>query len=764
MSKFNQLLSQISTDSLTDILNQADDCSQEEKQQLCLAYIKEMGTNVSALTEVPEEFRDHSICLEAVKLNGDALQYVPKELRQFEICIAAIQKSKWALKHVPQPTQTTGAPWKEYERICLHAIEHYGHKFEMLRQIPENLRSYEMCRKHIDLFSWSTIKHFPKPSENTVMTIEQYKKLCLESIKNIKKTKYILQFNVDDRAVALEYIEILSTLSEEMSARGIPLDKEMCVAAIEQNWKELKWVPKELLDYDLLVAGIKQNGCALQYIYTDDPNKAAPSAHQKFRSIADLKDESRRLSEEQLVSLCIKAVKHEALALEYVPEELMEKVIEGVTLQRILADDYAAWKFIPGSLQLQYADQKNQFLSQIHYAVITDDKVFIRDAEIKDTYKVYASKRKHNKGIVHVSRSSVDELLQDLKKYGKPLHLVLLDHATAFKESMACMSVNDILNCLKNYNVEKLILLGCNTVQSSPLTEEQAMIQKIQGQSLVHPKSAFVSVSEMPDQNDYADILKKSNADTVYFLIKTKDNTFLFYQIQKDLNDAKKIIASTPTQLTTKQLQALQKLFNKKSEKPFTYKKNPIYIRGGGGAESKFISKDEMEELDDIFQKTANDILYPHDSNVTINADDVAEYNKITPSFLKKIVDAIKKDPDLQAQGPGLQAQDPDLQVQGSDVQVPFAIKGFTNFVSVDTYQCEMIVARGYVYNSPYTHSMFHKHPDKRIDRIDRGKLKKERKTDVAHWQANVSTPRVLANDKTHLKSITVKVNKGSKR
>lgn len=65
---------------------------------VCMAAVKYSGLN---LGEVPIEYQDEDLCLAAVRQNGEALYYVDPERKSFKVCVIAASNSDRALEDVP---------------------------------------------------------------------------------------------------------------------------------------------------------------------------------------------------------------------------------------------------------------------------------------------------------------------------------------------------------------------------------------------------------------------------------------------------------------------------------------------------------------------------------------------------------------------------------------------------------------------------------------------------------------------------------------
>lgn len=732
-SNFSYLETLIDSVKLKDILTQASYCTPDEIYRLCLKSVKKHGRSVR---DVPLHLLNENICIEAVNVEGYALEDIPVELRTQKVFEAAVKKDYKLLSFLPEPSETQGEWWQHYQRICLSAIKSNVHALALIK---EELRTYEMCRIAVTNWYWSSaVRYFPilpelggDTNKKFAMDLSEYQEACLEGIEKIRTTPYMLRLPVAERLLPNNLLGMIAKNA---------INKEICLAAINQKWQEIKNVPDELFDADIILAAIKVNGHALQYA------DRLPGLSQKSQLFIDL---------------CVKAVKKDPLALQYImDDEIKKQVIDIVTMDRILMTNYKARMYLPKSID--YQPCIDEFLRKIKTVVITNDDQYSEDAEIRDSFLVYAHQEKRLHHTIHTERSDVENLLKDLARYNNPVHLAMIGHTVGVDMSIANVSPENLVQMLKTFkNIERVNLVGCNTVRSKPLAKEKQMLDNMveiecrREAELKSTKHAFITISnETP--LDHKKILTTANTDSAFVLIKDRDasrqsSNYSLLAIKKENNN---IMTTGPFPVNETQRKDLQLAFNHNKNKEFTYKKDAIYLRTASGKSPTLVSEKELAKISEItgdlnsvdrFEKAHKNFkelkgYFPDVANVTLNTDtDTEELKNLHFSPLERYITAIQQEPEITQQ---------------------VTVKGYAKSLHADTKKMRLEATKGHIYTGPYTHSLFHKNPKKRKTMVDRLKLQHE-------YYSNLKSKQDVSQGKqetTRLRSITVRIKKNKKR
>ena len=112
-------------------------------------YLTAVTQNGRALYYVPEELKDHDMCVAAVTQYGYTLGYVPRELMDSEMCLAAVTQDGGSLEYVPMELRD--------RKVCLAAVTQYGCA---LQHVPDELRDREVCLASVTQYGW-VLQHVP---------------------------------------------------------------------------------------------------------------------------------------------------------------------------------------------------------------------------------------------------------------------------------------------------------------------------------------------------------------------------------------------------------------------------------------------------------------------------------------------------------------------------------------------------------------------------------------------------------------------------
>ena len=255
-------------------------------KEVCLEAVKQEG---KALQYVPKEVIDREIVLEALRQTGIALQYVPENMKDKEICLVAAKQEGKALQHVPKDVMD--------REICLEAVKQTG---IALQYVPENIMDKEICLVAVKQ-TWGAIEFVPDKLEDKDILLEVVKQngefLCytfsnLEEINDLidfsvfmnERTKYGYSEEIIDKEVCLAAVK-----QAGKALRYVPydmIDKEICLAAVKQNGLALECVPYNMIDKEICLAAVKQAGKALQYrVMCTMPDEVIEEVNQAFESM-----------------------------------------------------------------------------------------------------------------------------------------------------------------------------------------------------------------------------------------------------------------------------------------------------------------------------------------------------------------------------------------------------------------------------------------------------------------------------------------------
>ena len=383
-------------------------------------------------------------------------------------------------------------------------------------------------------------------------------------------------------------------------------------------------------------------------------------------------------------------------------------------------------------------------------------KDFYKDHEIHDAYLVYAHSPARKGKTLHVSSDELREMLTKVRKYqghaASHLNLVFLGHATYRTNFIASMDAADISTLVADHdNISRVTLLGCHTATVAPTEKEKRMTEKYQD-TLKSPKyahSAVMLMSYLPNKDQYDGFFKKMSTDskgrktdTLFILINNSSSKKPAMLMLKKDSSTGSISMHSYDNLTDESMVAIKKLIGSSSGKiPIPSNKNPIiYYRGGKSAE--FLTQIDSEKLLDVLneneprfskrhpQYKEDKQMFPFMTGLELEE---SEEDKISPSLLKHVKDAIKSEPRITRE---------------------ITVKGYNKAVHVDTKERQMKVYETHLYKSEYSGKDRSTFFSELKDNIDRKKLADARKREMEKMAKGELGEESIA------KSIIVRVKK----
>lgn len=233
-------------------------------------------------------------------------------------------------------------------------------------------------------------------------------------------------------------------LSNELSFPE-PFDRQkLCVTAVEQDSALLLRIPPKILNTEICVAALKKDARLVQYV---------PG--------------------ELRINVCTELVRLYSLALASFPARLQKAVIEQIGPEKMLANDFMALSLL--TAHRIYEKDIQHTIENCEHVVITKPEAFQLDAEIHDSFLVYANANKRSNKTIHVDAPYVRTCLDSLRN-NKAINLVLLGHDPMFETErrIGGLHYREIIELLKEYpNINRITLLTCNSVKAELLEEEK---------------------------------------------------------------------------------------------------------------------------------------------------------------------------------------------------------------------------------------------------------------------------------------------------
>lgn len=671
-------------------------------EEICLAAIEQDN---EALKLVAKEKLSAKLLLDAMKINGKALKHVPLERLTEEIFIAALSQNGGALSSIPLEMLT--------EKHCLIAV---GQNGLVLESVPLAFRNEKVCRAAVKK-QGEALEFVPIELRNA--------ELCLDAVTQEGNAYEFVPKAVDNHTIRLAAVTQNGYALDLISKKN--RIAELCLVAVKQKGKALESVPKNMRTSECCMEAVKQDGNALEFVpesVEDYENIRTVALQQTGAALRHIPMEKRSLK------MCVDSVMQNSLFLEYVPDDLKKIVIETITPEKILADNYAAHQYFPEGF-----DYDDHFLSGIKHIIVTKNNATIKDHELKDISLVYANSPKRQNKILVTNNNDVEFLLERLEKnQAQNINLVLLDHANEKSEKIAAMDAKSVSNLLSQHPIiDRITLLGCNTAKSEKLDTEIEMIRRF---SHSNHTAGLILMSSIPAKEQFSTLLKFANLDEVYVLINPLHGKE-HHQLLHLSKDGENLINDNMITLDNDAIKNLQNTFIRGKKFSFPKSENEKKIMRDS---EHTLSLKEQEKILETFFKTEkfdrehpeykqDKKKYPYLSSVTI---DKQEENKLKESLLKKMSAVIRNNPEITW-----------------DIE----IKGYTKSVHADLIKNRLQGSRSYLYTSQYKKSkstFFHS----KKENIERKKLAEERNI------LNKELEKKNESGDTTVKAIKVRIKK----
>ena len=629
----------------------------KQKDIYVLEYIlREREVDIYGGDKIPlTPFEYKEFCLTVARRNGQYIKVIPNAYWNFELCLESIKQNMDMFEFIVK-TQGLQLTDNQYKVLCLTAVKQNG---LLIAHIPKEKRDSEIFTESVKQ-NVSAFNLVGKNPQEAGLSEEDYKIFCMNFVKNDPSAIE----DLDDKYKLL----VTGTLG-----------REFCLTLVKLNGQLLKYVSKESRDLEICLESVKQNPAVFDYIEKN----------------------SHGLSDDEYSQLCLEAVRRNPEVIKHIEDKHKLFVINELGAEKILMTDYELVDHFPPDFSLQPVLQK--LLSNISHVVATEGTSFYQDKEISDSFAVYANSPSRIGKAIHISVTSLDRLFSDIMKYqdaNSQLNLVLLGHANERATRMVGKKVSEIADLVADHvAIKKVTLLGCVTASAKPLEKEKEMAQKYRRMLLLPEKNAYSGVilmSDYPDEDKKSDFFKKlatdinkNKMDTLFVLINNKPPLKpCVLSLKRDEVTGK--ISGQHHDLNEESKIKLGKLVGKPWDKLAFPSKNkpPIYYRGGKS--TVYLSPKETEKFVDILNSneprfSKRHPQYKEDKKsfpfLTGVAIEESEHNKLMPSLLKQVVDAIKAEHRITRE---------------------VEVKGYTKAVNVDIYQKQFRVFKAHLYKPEY--------------------------------------------------------------
>lgn len=508
--------------------------------------VRKDGTKIKDVRLRLRESRDHYIplCKEAVNQNTQALAFVDatvmRDNEYIEICEEAFKSNPASYEYVSNDIPLH-PKFKIQEKLL-----HIQHDYNKDKDKNDRYKMpYSVCE---DLLKYYDPKHDGATIaliDATLYSSKQYLKLCeLAVAVNPLALNHVDWAAMTDpeayQKVALKSV----TANYDMPLDHIKLalntiDKtkvnfdEILIRAVQTHPDALGIIDRKYHTDEIYDQAVKHHGVALEYI---------PQDQRTFER-------------------CLTAVLDNGGALAFVPESLRERVIDRVTPEKILATNFAAYRYLVKNEK--YNQSIQQFLSTIQHVIVTQDceydddtasydipfDYYEKDAETKDSFFIYTNSPRRQGKSIRVGSSSLNRLLDHLQKLNiqQPVNLVFLGHSTVESDEIAGFLHYKIAAYARDYPfINRITLLGCYTAEMLASQDEKVARQRmVESDVMASTKiSTFAIMTHTPTDNEINKMFagKFKSVNEAYVLIKTgkgEDESYRLIKVAINQNGEK---------------------------------------------------------------------------------------------------------------------------------------------------------------------------------------------------------------------------------
>lgn len=533
-----------------------------------------------------------TLCLIAVKGYWPNIYTIPEELIYDDLIIACLEQS---FSYVEEMSPGHLTP---------KIIDVVKERVQELEFLPYWLRTPDICLNAVKK-NWQNVSMVPGGM--------LYEEVHIEAVnKNWRAFFYLKQEAKDNPLVIAAFKQSWTQLNLVLPEPFSP--QNIHSFAIEQDASLLEWIPPEFCNPELFIHAVKKNPEHLRYV---------PRG--------------------MMFKVGVEWVKSEAIAIGYLPSALRQKIIDAIGPEELLLKD-----FMVAPLLFEYEAYHliiEQLLARCEHLVVTKPQALQEDAEIRDSYLVYANASKRVGKTLHVDANFLSNCL-DLLATNKNLNLVVLGHDPFFvgQRKLGGLSNLEIVQTLKsNANISRLTLLTCNSAKANLLDKEKEINQRLiarRSQNKPSEVVALILMSSLPENGHYKKIYESLNCEEMFVWVQETSNQVLLFQNKRG-EQLQRI-------LSDEESKKLHRAIYPNGKKiPFPKKEGTLTcIRGREEklSQKEYIALTRIITQENPYSKTHpeyrnNKQIYCFFNNVQI---DEGEYKKLKPCLLKDIIDLVQ--------------------------------------------------------------------------------------------------------------------------
>lgn len=218
-------------------------------------------SNTDTFIIIKKRFRKHlnfSMCMRTIELNFAMMKHIPVKFRTYELSHTYFNLSKekcFDLKYVPKKFRTN--------EMYLKTLEYFP---EYLHQIPNKLKTYELCVSTLKKSVSAVLDKIPKKfhNNNLYQTAICANGMYLKNMLNKYKTYELCNLAITQYYTSnptyfykSEYFKIDHNIFSNVPK--IYKTKKLCKIAFEMNYHTYKFIPNKYRTFDMFFYCVKKD-------------------------------------------------------------------------------------------------------------------------------------------------------------------------------------------------------------------------------------------------------------------------------------------------------------------------------------------------------------------------------------------------------------------------------------------------------------------------------------------------------------------------
>ncbi len=225
--------------------------------ELCIDAVR---NNMGYLHFLSDKILNYNLCLEAVKYNSANLKYVPNKFKSYELYFSAIKNHSEQYKNEYNDCKIN----TDFHNTDFYSFidESIKNNCEILKIIPEEFKTYELCLKIVKNLLRCYTKQYPSINKFIPKKLKSNYSFNIELGKRYPITLINHYYYKNET-----YLEIVKYNGSALYI--VPPEQrtyEICLEAVKAYGFAIEYVPEELLTLELCLIAIKEGSTVLSFI------------------------------------------------------------------------------------------------------------------------------------------------------------------------------------------------------------------------------------------------------------------------------------------------------------------------------------------------------------------------------------------------------------------------------------------------------------------------------------------------------------------